>query len=85
MIDEQGATITQSFDHSIETILGKLWIAPNPAAQTVWKHYINNPDLYEFAVGYTEDPKTGDKKLMEISLVVRRGKSEQGSNRKSTL
>lgn len=85
MIHDHGAIITQNFDPSIGTMLGKLEVAPTPAAQWTWEHFMKNPDLYEFALGYTEDPKTKKKELMEISLVIKRGHSEQTSNRKSTL
>jgi hypothetical protein len=71
-MDENGCLITSGHRDDLESVVGKITIAPTPYAQTMWKLMRENPRLYEFGVEYLEDTKTGKCELVGISLITRR-------------
>lgn len=70
-MNDTGCVITTNFSQDIEDAIGKFVIAPTIQAQKLWEEVRDHPERFAFALGYTEDKKTGKRELMEISLVVK--------------
>lgn len=84
MVNDDGAVFTVNFGQTPDQVLGKFEVADTPMAKTQWELFRQNPELFEFAVGYIPKKMDGDTvveaELVEISLVVRKPNEQSNPN-----
>lgn len=75
-MSDDGCPITSGHRHDLESIFGKLSVAPTSHAQMMWSLFRKNPRLFEFGIEYIQDPETGECELIGISLITKNGEKE---------